>query len=187
MNNQKRGVVKKGAIELSVNMLIVIIISLVILAGGITLLYKFLGGAVDFKLNLDAQTENELQRMLVQDGKIVALPVNKAIIPRGEQKTFGLGVMNIGKKETFTVFVNPSSPGYFPPSGPSQDNPPTNSWVLYDDSAFSLEQQQQHTQPILISVPNDAENGIYLFDVSVRKGDGQAYGGVQKIQIEVKE
>ncbi len=187
MNNRRKMGSRKGAIELSINMLVVIIISLVVLAGGITLLYKFLAGAEGFKADLDSQTEEQIERMLLQEGKIVALPTNKAILPRGEQKTFGLGVMNIGKLETFTVFISPSSPGYFPQVGSPQDNPPTNSWVLFDSSAFPLEQQEQHNVAILISVPKDAENGIYLFDVSVRKGDGQPYGGVQKIQIEVKE
>ncbi len=186
MNNRKWSGSKKGAIELSVNMLVVIIISLIVLAGGITLLYKFLAGAEGLKADLDSQTEEQIQRMLLQDGKIVALPINKAILPRGEQKTFGLGVMNIGKTETFNVFISPSSPGYFPTTGSPQDNPQTNSWVLFDDSAFSLEQQESHNVAILISVPTDAENGIYLFDVSVRKGAGLAYGGVQKIQIDVK-
>ncbi len=184
MNNHKWWSSKKGAIELSVNMLVVIIISVVIFAGGITLLYRFLGNAQELKATLDSQTEEQIQQMLLQEGKIVALPINKAVLPRGEQKTFGLGVMNIGKKESFRVIVNPSK--FIPVSGPSQENPSINSWVLWDDSTFSLEQQKSHNEVIQISVPQDAENGIYLFDVSVRKGDGQPYGGVQKIQIEVK-
>ena len=184
---------KKGAIELSINMLVVIIISIVVLAAGITLLYKFLAGAQDLQVTLDAKTEEEIQHLLLQEGKLVALPINKAVLSRGEQKIFGLGVLNVGTAnsanqnspiETFNVLISPFA--YIPPAGLQQDNPPTGSWVLFDDSAFKLGQQEQHSLGIMVSVPTDAATGIYLFDVSVRRSDGKPYGQIQKIQIDVK-
>src|SRR3989338_1661935 len=84
----------KGAIELSVNTLVVVIISLVILAGGITLLYKFIAGAEEIKADLDARTTEELERLLVQQGKKVALPLHVADVERGKTHVFGLGILN---------------------------------------------------------------------------------------------
>src|SRR3989344_8163548 len=86
----------KGAIELSMNMLVMIIISIVILTGGMVLLYKFIGGAEDIKSQLDTRTDSELERLLVDQGKQVALPLHTATVTRGESHVFGIGILNIG-------------------------------------------------------------------------------------------
>ena len=177
---------KKGAIELSINMLVVIILSLIILAGGIALLYKFLGNAQELKATLDARTEEEIQNLLLQEGKQVALPQNKAMIKRGEQKTFGLGVLNSGAPETFMVFVNPSSPNYISLDGIEEENLAVSSWVLYDNSPIQLDEQGSYSVAILVVVPADAVSGTYLFDVVVQRSNGQRYGPIQKIQVDVK-
>lgn len=177
---------KRGAVELSVNVLVVIIISLVILAGGITLLYKFLGSAQEIKATLDARTEEEIQNLLLQEGKQVALPLNKALIKRGERKTFGLGILNSGVPETFTVSITPSSPNYISLEGVEQEDPAVSSWVLYDTDALELGEQAFASVAILVAVPADAVSGTYLFDVVVQRSDGQRYGPIQKIQVDVK-
>ncbi len=175
---------KKGAIELSVNMLVVIIISVVILAGGIALLYQLLGQAEVLERDLDSRTKEELQRLLLQEGKQVALPWNKVMIKRGEQNSFGLGILNSGILESFTVLINPAL--FIPPEGEPQEDPPTASWVLYDNEPFPLKEQESKQIRILVSVPEDAASGTYLFDVKVQKSNGQRYGPIQKIQIGVK-
>lgn len=179
----------RGAIELSVNMLVIIIISIVILGGGIALLYKFIDFGQQAKMDLDSRTEAELQRLLLQEGKQVALPLNKVELKRGDEKVFGLGVLNTltptaGATEVFSVMINPSA--YLPPQGESQENPEVLSWLLYDPEAFSLKEQESKQIPISVSVPVDAVTGIYIFDVKVQKSDGQRYGAIQKIQIEVE-
>ena len=175
---------KNGAIELSVNLLVVIIISLVVLAGGIVLLYKFIGGAESIQTTLDARTEEELQQLLVQQGKRVVLPFHEATIPRGEQHVFGLGIMNIGVTENFLIMVNPAK--YLPIQGEPQENPDIRSWILFNEESFSLGEQQQHAEGISISVPSGAVSGTYLFDVEVKKQNGERYGNIQKIIVVVE-
>ncbi|MBS3169833.1 hypothetical protein J4210_05075 [Candidatus Woesearchaeota archaeon] len=175
---------KKGAIEISANMLVVLIIALVIFAGGITLLYKFISTAETVKMDLDARTEAEIQRLLLEEGKQVALPLNKAELKRGEQKVFGLGVLNTAAPETFIVLVNPAV--YIPLQGEEEENPLIGSWVLYDEEPFLLGEQEAKDIPIRVAVPKDGASGTYLFDVSVQKSDGIRYGPIQKIQVDVK-
>ena len=85
---------KKGALGLSVETLVIIIISLVILSAGITLIYQFISGAEDIKAQLDQKTQEELDRLLVTQGKKVALPMHVATIRRGESHVFGIGILN---------------------------------------------------------------------------------------------
>jgi len=165
---------RKAAIELSMNFLVVIIISLVILAGGVSLLYKFIKVSTDSIVLIDDQTRVQLEQLL-DDGSLVSLlPVAKTI-KRGDDVVFGLGVLNIkdGGKLTFTTSVEKND-------GPGELS------VLYDSTSFVLEKNQKHTQGISIAVPKDAQSGTYIFDVKVLiDGEGDSYGGVKKITITV--
>ena len=86
---------KKGDISLSMNFLVIIIISFVLLGMGITLLYNLLGKANSEKAQLDARTEQEISRLLIDEGKTVALPLNTIDLYPGESHVFGLGILNI--------------------------------------------------------------------------------------------
>ncbi|HLC80668.1 hypothetical protein J4207_04230 [Candidatus Woesearchaeota archaeon] len=165
---------RKAAIELSMNFLVVIIISLVILAGGVSLLYKFIKVGKDSIVLIDDQTRVQLEQLL-DDGSLVALPYVAKTIKRGNDFVFGLGVLNIkaGGKLTFTTIIKQSKgAGELP--------------VLYDSIPFALEKNQKHTQGILISVPKNAPSGTYIFDVKVLiEGEDDPYGGVKKITVTV--
>jgi hypothetical protein len=88
------------------NMLVVIILSLVILVGGVAFLYKLIAGAEQIKTDLDYRTQAELERLLVEQGQQVALPFRQATVNRGDHHVFGLGILNIGEKQEFHIKVN---------------------------------------------------------------------------------
>ena len=97
---------KRGAIGLSINTLVVIIISLVILGLGVSLLYQFIADAEDIKGQLDRKTEEELERLLVSQGQRVALPLHTANIYRGESHSFGIGILNtLENNENFRLII----------------------------------------------------------------------------------
>lgn len=168
---------RKAAIELSMNFLVVIIISLAILAGGISLLYKFIASGKDLIIDISDQTRIETERLL-DDGSLVALPYQAKTIKRGEDFVFGLGVLNIKDegKLTFSVGVEQDEK-----SKQLKEIVP-----LFDSTSFELEKNQKHTQGISISVSKDAPSGTYIFDVKVSiDGEGDSYGGVKKITVTV--
>jgi len=184
---------KKAAIGLSINTLVVIIISLVILAGGISLLYKFIGGADDLKSQLDEQTKAELERLLVNQGKQVALPLHVADVYSGEQHVFGLGILNIGGEDIgnqFSIMVGLSK------ATDGQNNEITLSvkddaeqWYLFEKETMIIEEGEHRKESIHVSVPNDALKGQYIFNVKVlhTPGDEDAqYGNTQKFYVNVK-
>ena len=177
---------KKGALELSVNMLVTVIISLVVLAGGITLLYKLLGGAGEIQSTLDKQTQEELERLLVDQGRQVVLPYHSATIERGKNHVFGLGILNIGERKEFQVVVSlvkvvdkDNQDITATIERAAVDNRP-----LYDHNPKAIVESQHDTWQILIAVPNDALSGQYIFDVRAMTGE-QQYGNAQKIIVQV--
>ncbi len=180
---------KKAAIELSMNFLVMIIISLVILAGGIALLYKFIGGAEDIKSQLDQRTSEELERLLVGQGKKVALPLHVADVARGETHVFGLGIMNLMessedfyvKAEIDTVVdeVNKDITA-------SMDKTKINQWVLYNTEAIKIEPGNYDKETLLVNVPKDAVKGQYIFSAKVYTSTKTLYGNPQKFFVNVK-
>ncbi len=171
---------KRGAIELGINTLVVVIISIVILGGGITLLYKFISGAEDIQRQLDSRTEEEITRLLVDQGKQIALPRHIAEIARGEAHTFGLGILNIYEDTSqFTIKVTLDKaldePGQDLLLSEREQHQITKTWLLYNQEPISISQGQQHQEGIFVGVPKDAHKGTYIFTVEVWQGEEQ-YG-----------
>lgn len=175
---------------MSVETLVVIIISLVVLAGGMTLLYKFIGGAEDTKDLLDQKTDDELERLLADQGKQVALPRNIATVERGESHVFGVGILNVdsaGTGDSFTIDVNPNQG--VDESGNimaiNSDEIKSN-WLLWNNGAIAISEGDHSKESILVKIPDGALKGEYIFDVLVYDAQGEQYGNKQKIVVKVK-
>lgn len=177
---------KKGAIELSMNMLVVVIISLVILAAGIAFLYKLMANAGDIQNDLDSQTKAELERLLVEEGKQVALPSRKAAIERGEGHVFGVGILNIGEEQEFRINVALSSAAKAQDGGPELTAEEVQDWLLYNPEPFTLAENEHRSEGILVEVPPTALRGQYIFSVEVLAQGGERYGNVQTVVVEVQ-
>lgn len=175
----------KGAIGLSINTLVIIIISLVILSGGITLLYKFIGGAEDIKGSLDQKTQDELERLLVSQGQKVALPLHVADVSRGETHVFGIGILNtFDTQQTFLVRI--SLKKVIDETGqeiPVDKNAVT-SWVFYNSEGISIGADNNHKEALLVNVPKNAAKGQYIFSATVQTSSG-FYGNPQTFIVNV--
>ncbi|MAG73843.1 hypothetical protein CL620_05990 [archaeon] len=169
---------KKGAIGLSVNTLVIIIIGMVMLVGGIALLYKFIGGSEDIKDSLDQRTASELERLLVDQGKQVALPLNRKTVTRGETVVFGIGTLNVNTEEkNFRIEVKHSG-----------GDESIEEWLLYNQESFNLKQNEHHKETILVKPDANVEADTYIFNAKVidLNEPGKTYGTVQKMYVIVK-
>jgi len=181
---------KKGAIGLSVETIVVVIISLVILAGGITLMYKWIFASESFKQTIDEQTNAELERLLVEQGKQVALPRNVADLNRKESHVFGIGILNVGPENSFRIEVSPpidmaDGSGNIVPITVNKED-----WLLFDGEPFTLKQGESVKKSIEVNAPvENTPLGQYVFTVKVKYGtvpDEKQYGNTQKIVVNVK-
>ena len=183
---------RKAALGLSIELLVVIIISLVILGAGITFLYQIIGGAEDLKDQLDERTAQELERLLVDQGQQVALSRHAATLLPGESKVFGLGILNTGGVgETFTLTIELSKALAADGTVLSDDEQgdlsvkeKAESWLLYI-AEFQIKENEHRAEAILVSLPNDAAKGTYIYDVRVSAG-GQPYGQLLKLTVRVE-
>lgn len=157
---------KKG-IELSVNFLVVIIISLAMLGMAVVFFNKFFAGAKTIQASYDKQTEEELESLLVQ-GKKVAIPFTREEIRAGETAVFGLGILNVagGERE---FFIEIECDKFIRDDGstagcPSVEDP------LFPSSKI-LKNNEHLKVPIAIPTKKSAQLGTYVYNLCVCDGN----------------
>ncbi len=177
---------QKAAVSLPINLMVVLIISLVILGLGVTLLYKFIGEAEKIKTDLDQKTSEELERLLVGQGKMVALPLHLAYLNPGEDHVFGIGILNINPADSFTIEVGLSSAADLQGSPILEDQAQTAQWLLYPINQIAIKENEHVKKGIMVSVPKTAVKGQYIFNVIIKDSSGNQYGNTQKFYVNVK-
>ncbi len=179
----------KGAIGLSINVIVLIIISLVILALGINLLYTFIEDTNQLHGDIDERTKQELEKLLIQGGNLVALPFDNVDLLPSQSHSFGLGIRNIRGEGDFQVRVIlarmavPDNPDLLADNQQQKDDI-VNKWLLYNTGNIPLKEHDSHTETILVTVPADTLPGKYIFRVEVRKS-GQEYANPQLFIVNV--
>lgn len=183
---------------MSMEFLVTVIISLVILGAGITLLYSFIRGGEDIKKELDIRTSDELERLLVDQGKQVALPLHTAEISAGKTHIFGLGILNIGNlggnhfniKVEFSKYVDKAGTAQKADDMDPATKEAIEKWVLYNTESMQILENEHKKESILVSVPKDASKGEYIFNAKVYLktdlGTEPQYGITQNFYVTVK-
>ncbi len=165
---------KKAAIELSMNLIVVIILSIVILGAGIALTRTIFGGAEEIQLSLDERTQSAIEDSL-RDSP-VSIPFADKEAGRGDARLFGLGVMNmLGTNKEFRFDVQLLR------VQPSTIN--TELDILYNTESFPLEDNNVKVSQIRVDVPKDAETGTYVYTVRVEYLEGAVWQQYQSRNI----
>ena len=188
MKKSSHNLDKRGVIGLSIETLVIIIISLVILSAGITLLYQFIHGAEDIKAQLDLKTQDELERLLVSQGKKVALPLHVATVPRGDSHVFGLGILNTyDTTENFQIQIKLNKVADETKADITPQVNPLNiaGWALYNTASIAIESNANNKEAILIQVPTEAIKGEYIFVAEVFDSKNNLYGNTQTFIVKV--
>jgi len=178
---------QKGSIELSINMLVVIILSIIILVGGVALMYQFIRGAEETKQVLDSKTNAELERLLVDQGQMVALPLQRVELNGGESHLFGVGILNIGGvgnqfKITAELSQATDKFGTEILLEDAEKQQVIQLWLFYDTSELLIKENEHRKESISVTVPKDALKGEYIFNVKVWYTSPAPAGGVQDSQ-----
>ncbi|MBT4651777.1 hypothetical protein HOC13_04635 [Candidatus Woesearchaeota archaeon] len=183
---------KKG-IELSINVFVVIILSLIMLSGGVYLLRSFIVTSIGVESDLDAMTQEQLERLLVDEGRQVALPFFSAELEAGDTHIYGLGILNIDEDEfgdSFSITIEPAAyVNLDGKSGTITDLAPFEKWLLYNTNELTIKENQHVEEAILVEVPNGAEKGTYIFDVKVMHSpdnNNDQYDATKKLYVIVK-
>ncbi len=105
---------RKG-LELSLTVLVLIILTIIIFIGGISLIWKFFAGAEEIQAGIEQNTQQQIEALLREGNELVVLPINTKKVAAGKEATFGLGIKNI--HETQGYFVRMDFAGIYDSKG----------------------------------------------------------------------
>lgn len=165
---------KKG-FEMAASFIVTLIIVIIIFIGSIYFIKEFFYKAEELKVEIERSTKEQIESLL-QQGSLVALPVNMKEVNIGKSETFGLGVRNTGDMKSFNLVVSfnkaINSLGEIIVDESHQEYI-NNNWLLYDPNGFFLESNELKVLPIAVRPSfniNEGEatlSGTYLFNVCV--------------------
>lgn len=107
----------KRGLELSLTVIVLIILSIIIFIGGISLVWKFFAGAEEIKGGIEMQTKQQIESLLRQGNELVAIPINTKKAPVGSETTFGLGIRNIIAEQGFYIQIDAAEPPLYDQKG----------------------------------------------------------------------
>lgn len=176
----------KKAMELSLNFIVILIISLVIFGFGITFISKISSQARDITQLTFDELDQEIGDVICEGSDRVCIGVDRKTISRKKYGFFGLKIFNILSAQDFDITVAPSNPSGFtkgkipiicPPCKPPLINPPSRS--------VRISQNKEAVIGVGIQVPSDAVSGTYIFNVEIKTADGDLYTQTQKLYVNV--
>lgn len=165
---------KKASIQISVNFLVVMIISLIIMGLGVTLLRNMMTQGGQNIADVDQQLEERIESLLGEDGKSVSVPIVQRSVKRGDAVAFGVGVMNIDGDSNGNDFsINVSLDEAYETDGAviNINNCGDLTCPKYNPTLNEqkIENNEKATFPVPIMVPENTESGQYIFDLKVCK------------------
>ncbi|MFH1850137.1 MAG: hypothetical protein ABH879_08225 [archaeon] len=187
---------KKG-LELSINFLVVLILTIVVLGFGIFFVRKLMGGAEEIRTSLDDQTMARIEALL-NDGSRVAIPFVKKETSPGKPAIFGVGILNVVGDDRFRTEAKFSAAyrddkskicksGSTGGCGSDPDG-----WILMDKSEKLIINNENAKYVVAITPPGGTPKGTYIFDIKVKYwNDGLAlpgwddYSSMNKVFVKV--
>ncbi len=185
---------RKGAIELSANFIVVIIISLIIVVGGLTMFFKMKNNAQSYVDALDSQTEDRIKSMMLSGTDRVAVYPIDFTIGSNDAKMVGVGITNIhsGPNPTLFKVEITNVQMYTDIKAVPEGTPVVKSLLVppskyYDmtPNALSINPHDQKVKGILIKIPKGSIKGqyVYTLNVTADKSDGSGYNEYGILQV----
>lgn len=179
----------KKAFQLSINFVIIIILSIVIFIFGISFLNQIFTGAEKTREAYYQQFDKQIQDLMCSSLERVCIPKERAVLSRDNIAVFGVGILNVlGSAEDFEISVSFDSA--YANNGDlicdNQDesgcgNP--SDWPMYIADPFSIENNKQVNHAVVMDV-SAAPSGTYIFNVNIQY-DSTDYDTTHKLYVEI--
>lgn len=161
---------KRGAIQLSITTIIVIVIGIAILSLGLTWVYNIFTGIESITEDAFASAENQLNSIFSETDEILVLSPKTLIIKQKEQQILGIGIQNTltdGKPHTFTYKIDLVNKE-------GKDVNTVLGWIaqgagqqIITGESITLNSGQKESVLIPIAIPRNAPLGTYRFIVTL--------------------
>ncbi|MDP7180226.1 MAG: hypothetical protein QF824_03075 [Candidatus Woesearchaeota archaeon] len=167
---------KRGAIGLSLNFIVIIVISVAVLVLGFAFIKKIYTGSTNIQEDYYRQFESKMEGLACDDTDRVCVGKNRKQINKQGSVVFTMRVLNIGVSGgSFTVDVGCTD--FLPKDGSSGFCPTGDQIVPSLAGTYSIPENEAEKFPIAISL-SGRESGTYIFEARVNQ-----YPPEDKIQL----
>jgi hypothetical protein len=170
---------RKAAIELSANFLVVIIISIVIMAGGLALFFKLTSHVEKWKDTMDKQSEERIRSLMLSNNYKVALYPNSLELSPDKGELVGIGISNeLLEEKVFLISVD--SVKYFATSEstpqeryhtPPPINPSAQKWtndnIKFMSPDLKIPAKDFRSKNFLVIPPKGSMKGQYVVTLQI--------------------
>lgn len=199
----------RRAIELSINFIVLFILSMAMFATGVTLAYKIFHKAEIIKISLDDKTRQQIMDLLTEGPEKIIIPIKRKNVEPGGSDVFGIGIRNdLDAPQQF--YINVECDAAYKPDKTTICDEGTatpcsshaskcNDWLSHPDidteNYIKLEKKinknERAVEELFVIVPKgpNVEKGTYVFNVRVCAGEpcdeNNQYSTTKKIYVEV--
>jgi len=174
---------KKGAIELSIGTIVIIVLAMSMLILGLVLVKNIFSGATAVTDMTNAQLKDQVSRMFGEDSRLVAYPDTEHInVKGGELGEFGFGVKNLlegsqaGTSFNYEVVV--SDDDIQKNCGVSERE--AEDWITVGRSErLEIPTGEIETGRVRIEIPDGAKLCTFRYRVNVYGADNTIYDSVR--------
>lgn len=164
---------RTAGIQISINFLVVMMISIVIIGLGLVLINRMVGSGGDQISSMDDRLRTQIEDLLVRENRLVAIPIVEKEFDRGTGDFFGIGVMNL-QLQTVNFSVNVTFDRAFHRITGNDITdladailPSPSNWVLLFDGVKDIRARDKYVFTVGFQVPRTALPGLYIYNVSV--------------------
>lgn len=173
----------KKAIELSLNFIVILIISIIIFGFGVGFISKLSSQANELMALSTNDLDERIGSLICEGSDRVCVGINRKTIKRTTFDVFGLKIINIFDNQNFDVIVSrPLPSGYT--KNKRQILSDNLLWIPKSRSIY-IEKNAEKVLGIGIKVPANALAGTYIFNVNILSSDGKPYSEIQKLYVDV--
>ena len=173
---------KKG-IELSMNFIVILIISIVLFGFGLRFIYKLVNTTQDFGDMTFDQFDQAVGDLICQNADKVCITGDQKEVKRDQIAIFGIRIMNILDSQKFDVVVTRPSPAGYTKDGTGIFGDRIE-WKPRIRNIY-IPANEEVRVGIGVHVPKVASSGSYIFNVDIKAQDGSSYGNTQKLYVNI--
>lgn len=174
---------RKKAIELSLNFIVIIIISLILFGFGFWFISTLSSQATELQELTTSELDQRIGDLICEGAERVCVGLERQTIRKKNFGIFGIKMISILEDQNFDIIVSRPSPSGYTKSGEGILSDGL-IWNPKQRSIF-IEKNEEKEIGIGVEVPADATPGTYIFDVVIQAADGTQYSQVQKLYVEV--
>lgn len=199
----------KKAFELSINFIVMVILSLAMLGVGFYFAKNIFIQTYDIGQQLDDQTKSQIESKLRDPASLVAIGINQKTIKRGDHDIFGVGVANRNKEEGYFYLEASCNFGSGKdtdgneveiPATCTTDQTCCSKWIqgksigdnVYMINIGKLKPNEFEVGTIFFNIDKKATAGLYVYNIQAYKTNAEnsmagkeKYDSVKKIYVKV--